>query len=114
MHAFAAQQKKKEENKLKGDEASSSAPKAVGKGVHKRKADGKDDCPPKKPSVTIWDKSLKKLMPPKTSHDVGKGLMMSSGPVAQGLDCRLLTHRDYTIEMVGSIIKDKDVYPCVE
>ena len=59
VRAFTAQQKKKEENKVKGDRASSSAPKAVGKGTHKRKANGKDDSPPKKPSVTIGDKSLK-------------------------------------------------------
>ena len=61
---------------------SSSAPKAVRKGTHKRKVDGKDDHPPKKPSVTVGEKSLKKPTPPKTSHDVGKGLMTSSGPIA--------------------------------
>ena len=64
MCASATQQKKKEENKLKGDRASSSAPKAVGKGAHKRKVDGKDDRPPKKPYVTIGDKSLKKADAP--------------------------------------------------
>lgn len=99
---------------MKGDGASLSAPKVVGKGPHKRKPDGKDDRPSKKPSVTIGDKSLKKLMPPKTSHVVGKGLMTLSGPVAQGLDPRLLTHKDYVITMVGSIIKDKDMDPCAE
>ena len=62
MCAFVAQQKKKEKNKT-GEEASSSAPKATGKSVHKRKNDGKDDHPPKKPSV--GDKSLKKSMPPR-------------------------------------------------
>ena len=40
--------------------------------------------------------------------------MMSLGPVAQGPDHRLLTHKDYDIEMVGSIIKDKDVNPYAE
>jgi len=99
---------------VKGDGASSSAPKAVGKGVHKTKPDGKDDHPPKKPSVIVGDKSLKKPTPLKTGHGVGKGLMTSSGPVAQGPNCRLLTHKDYAIEMVGSIIRDKDVDPCVE
>ena len=82
VRASAAQQRKKEENKVKRDGASSSAPKAIGKGAHKRKVDGKDDRPPKKPSVIIGDKSLKKSTPPKTSHDVGKGLMTSSGPIA--------------------------------
>ena len=46
------------------------APKAVRKGMHKRKNDGKDDRPPKKPSVR--DKSLKKLTPPKIGHGVGR------------------------------------------
>ena len=40
--------------------------------------------------------------------------MTSSGPVAQGLDRHLLTHKDYAIEMVGSIIRDKDVDPCAQ
>ena len=52
--------------------------------------------------------------PPKTGHSIGKGLMTSSGPVAQGLDHRFLTHKDYAIEMVGSIIRDKDVDACAE
>ena len=60
--AFVAQQKKKEDNKTR-EGASSSAPKAIGKSAHKRKNDGKDDCPPNKPSV--GDKSLKKSMPPR-------------------------------------------------
>jgi len=114
VRASAAQQKKKEENKVKGDGASLSAPKAVGKGTHKRKADGKDDRPPKKPSITVKDKSLKKLMSPETGHSVGKGLMTSSSPIAQGSDCHLLMHKDYAIEIVGSIIRDKDVDPCAE
>jgi len=66
---------------VKGDGESSSAPKVVGKGPHKRKPDGKDDCPSKKPSITVRNKSLKKLTPPKTGHSVGKGLMTLSGPV---------------------------------
>ena len=99
---------------MKGDGASSLALKAIGKGAHKRKVDGKDDRPSKKPSVIVGDKSLKKPMPPKTGHDVGKGLMTSLGPVAQGSDRRFLTHKDYAIEMVGSIIRDKDIGLCVE
>lgn len=114
MCASIAHQRKKEENKVKGDGASSSAAKAIGKGAHKRKVDGKDDRPPKKPSVIVGDKSLKKPMPSKTGHDVGKGLMTSLGPVAQGSDRRFLTHKDYAIEMVGSIIRDKDVDPYAE
>ena len=110
----AATTKKKEENKMKGEEASSSTPKAVGKGAPKRKADKKDDCPPKKASVTARDKFLKKLTPPKPSHRASKGLITTSGPVAQGPNRRLLTHKDYTIEMMESIIRDKDVDPCAE
>ena len=114
MRASVAQQKKKEENKVKGDGASSSAPKAVGKGALKRKPNGKDDRPPKKLAVTVGDKSSKKLTPLRTGHGMGKGLMTSLGPVAQGPDRHLLMHKDYAIEMVGSIIRDKDVDPCVE
>ena len=109
--AFATQQKKKEENKM-GEGASSSAPKVFGRGAHKRKNDGKDDRPPKKPSV--GDKSLEKPTPPKVGHRVGKGLMTSLGPVNQGPHCRLLTHKNYATEMVGSIIRDKDIDPCTD
>ena len=38
--------------------------------------------------------------------------MTSSGPEDQGPDRRLLTHKNYAIEMVGSIIRDKDIDPC--
>ena len=104
---------KKREEKAKGKKgASSLAPKAVGKWAPKRKADRKDDCPSKKVSTTSGEGLPKKSLPPK--HGVGKGLMMTSGPVTQELDCRLLTHKDYTVEMMGSIIKDKDVDPCAE
>ena len=37
--------------------------------------------------------------------------MMSSGPIAQGPNRHLLTHKDYAIEMVGSIIRYKDIDP---
>ena len=40
--------------------------------------------------------------------------MTSLGPVAQGPNRRLLMHKDYAIEMVGSIIRDKDIDPCAE
>ena len=45
-----------------------SAPKVAGKGVLKRKADGKDDHPPKKVSVTPGDKLLKKSSPRSEEH----------------------------------------------
>ena len=108
-----AQQKKKEEDKTKGEGASSSALKAISK-VPKRKNDGKDDHPSKKHAVNIEDRSSKKPMLPKTSHEVGRGLMTTSGLVTQGPDHHLLTHKDYAIEMMGSIIKDKDIDPYAE
>ena len=40
--------------------------------------------------------------------------MTISGPVTQRPDHRLLTHKDYAIEMMGSIIRDKDVDPCAK
>ena len=40
--------------------------------------------------------------------------MKMSGPITQELDRRLLTHKDYAVEMVESIIKDKDVDPYAE
>ena len=111
--ASVAQQKKKEEDKTKGEAASSSALKAVDK-VPKRKNDGKDDRPSKKPAVNVGDRSLKKPTLSKTGHEVGKGLLTTSGLVTQGLDRHLLTHKEYAIEMMGSIIRDKDVDPCTE
>ena len=57
---------------------------------------------------------MKKPMLPKTGHGVGKGLMTTSSPVTHGSDRRLLTHKDYAIEMMGSIIRDKDVDPFAE
>lgn len=105
-------QERREKKKAKGKKkASSSAPKAVGKGVPKRKANEKDDHPLKKASVTLKDKLPKKSSPPKPSHEAGKGLMTLSGPVTQGPDHCLLTHKDYAIEMIKLIIKDKDVDP---
>ena len=92
---------------------SSSAPKVVGKGVLKRKTEGKDDYPSKKPSVTPGEKQSKKSSPPKLSHGTGKGLMTLSGPDTQGTH-RLLTHKGYAVEMVESIIKETDVDPCAE
>lgn len=114
VRAVVAQKKKEEENKTKGEGASSSTPKATGKVAPKRKANGKDDRPPKKAPVTPGDKLPKKSSPPKSSHGADKGLMTTSGPVAQGPDYRLLTHKDYAVEVMESIIKDKDVDPCAE
>ena len=80
VRVSAAQQKKKKEDKTKGDRASLLTLKAVVK-APKRKNDGKDDRPSKKLAVNVEDRSLKKPMLPKTGHGVGKGLMMTSGLV---------------------------------
>ena len=102
--------RKEEEKKVKGKEGvSSSAPKVVGKGAPKKKADGKDDLPPKKVFIPPTDKLPKKLSSPKPSQRAGKGLMTTSSLVTQGPDHCLLTHKDYAVEVIESIIKDKDV-----
>ena len=107
----AATMRKKEEEKAKGkDGASSSALMAVGKGSPKREADGKDNHPSKKVIVTPRDKLPKKPSPLKPSHGAGKRLMTTSSPVSQGPDHHLLSHKDYAVEMIESIIKDKDVH----
>ena len=107
--------KKEEENKAKGKEgASSSTLKVVEKGAPKRKVDRKDNHPPKKVSVTPEEKLPKKSLPPKPSHWAGKGLMTTSSPITQEPNHRLLTHKDYVVELIESIIKDKDVDPCAE
>ena len=107
--------RKKEEGKAKEKEGvSSSAPKAVSKGVTKRKGDGKDDRPSKKAFVTLGEKLPKKSSPPKPKHGASKRLITTSGPVAQDPDRRFFTHKDYALEMVGSIIRDKDVDRCAE
>ena len=40
--------------------------------------------------------------------------MMTSGPFTQGPDHHLLTHKDYAVKVVKSIIKDKDMDPCAK
>ena len=40
--------------------------------------------------------------------------MMGKGPVILDLVQRLVTHKDYTIEMVNSIIKETNLDPCGE
>ena len=107
--------RKKVEGKAKEKEGVfSSAPKAVSKGATKRKGDEKDDRLSKKASVSYGEKLPKKSPPLKLKQGASKGLMMTSGPVTQDPDHRLLTHKDDALEMVGSIIRDKDVDPCVE
>ena len=90
---------KEEEKKAKGQEGTpSSVPKAISKGLAKRKADRENDHPPKKVAVTSGDAHPKKPSP-KPGHGAGKGLMTSTGPVAEGPRC-FLTHKDYAVEEV--------------
>ena len=102
---------KKEEDKAKGKEGTST-PHSSLKGPIKRKADGKDDPPSKKTTVSPMDVPSKKS-PPKSSHGTGKGVMTSSGPVIEG-PRSLLTHKDYAVEGVESLIKQTDLDPCAQ
>lgn len=105
--------KKEEEKQAKLKEGTSSlVPKIVKKGSAKRKPDEKDDHPSKKVVVAPRDASKKKS-PLKPSHGAGKGLMTSTSFIAEG-SRRLLTHKEYAVETVGSIIRPTDVEPCAE
>ncbi|KAL0015042.1 hypothetical protein SO802_002111, partial [Lithocarpus litseifolius] len=84
------------------------------KGKEERKADGKDDRPSKKVSITLGDNPHKKPSPPKPSHGAGKGLMMTSNPITQGFVPYLLTHKEHVVEVTDSVIKDIDLDPCAE
>ena len=77
----------------------------------KRKPYGSDSRPTKKATITPGDEPLKEKSPPKPSHGAGKGVMTSTGPVNEG-PSRLLTHKDYAIGEVESLIKLMDVEPC--
>ena len=110
----AVAHKKEGENRAKGKEgASSIVPKAVPKGLAKRKANGKDDRPSKKAAVTLGDADPKKKSPLKPRCSEGKRMMTSTGPVIEG-HCRLLTNKDCAVEEVESFIKSTDVEPCAE
>ena len=59
--------------------------------------------------------SFQQRIPKKPSplkHGAGKGLMTTPGPITQDSEHRLLIHKDYAVEMLESIIKEKDVDPC--
>lgn len=89
--------------------ASTLVSKVVVNGTSKRKNKGKDDHPNKKgPGTLVVD-----MQPsPKPSHGVGK--MTMKGPIAQGAICRLVTQKDYVVEMVELIIKETDMDLYVE
>ena len=109
----AAARKKKEAKKAKGQEGmTSSVPAAVSKGLAKRKIDEEDDCPPKKVAISPRDARPKKS-PSKPGRGASKGMMTLTGPVIKGPRC-LLTHKDYAVKEVQSLIKPTDVDPCAE
>ena len=109
----AAAHKKEEERKAKEKEGtSSSVPKAISKGSTKRKVDGEDDRLPKKVAVTLGDAHPKKS-PPKPGPGTGKGMMTSTSPVIRR-PCCLLTHKDYAVEEVKTLIKPTTVDPCAK
>lgn len=60
------------------------------------------------------NKQPKQLSPPKPSHGVDKRLMMGEGPISLGAVHRLLTHKEYVVKMVDSIIKETDFDPCAD
>ena len=92
-----------------------SAPKVIGKGSSTRKNEGKDDRPLKKGPVNpVGDKQSKKSSLPKPSHGASKGLITATDPITQGIVRHLLTHKEYVVEMVESIIKETDLDPCAE
>jgi len=109
IRVVVARQKEEKGAKEAGGEASST-PKAVTKAA-KRKPDGSDGHPSKKVTVTPGDGAIKEKSPQKPSHGGGKGVMTSSGPVNEG-PCHLLTHKDYAVGDVESLIKLTDVEPC--
>ncbi|XP_050286088.1 uncharacterized protein LOC126725413 [Quercus robur] len=109
IRAAAARQKEERKAKEAGGEASST-PTAVAK-VAKRKPDGSDGRPSKKPAVTPSVEPLKEKSPPTSGHGAGKGVMTSAGPVTEG-PCRLLTHKEYAVGEVESLIKPTDMEPC--
>ncbi|KAK9990930.1 hypothetical protein SO802_025915 [Lithocarpus litseifolius] len=106
----AAAARKKEEEKGK-EGASKSLPKAANKGVPKRKGDSVEDRPAKKPTVTLGNASLK---PPSPKHGAGKGLMTAQGPVAQEDRRCLLTHKEFALERLDSILGKVDADICAD
>ena len=106
----AAACKKEERLAKETEEGNSSVPKSVTK-VSKRKPDGDDDRPSKRATATPGDTSSEGKSSLKPSHDAGKGVMTSFGPVLEG-PCCLLTHKGYAVREVGSFVKLTDLEPC--
>ena len=98
------------------EQALGSAPNVAPKATLKRKNNAKEDRPSKKGTgQPIGEQQLKaSLPPPPLRHGAEKGLMTRKGPVTPGPIQRLITHKDYAMKMVTSIIKEADLDPYSE
>nr|POE74417.1 hypothetical protein CFP56_35639 [Quercus suber] len=56
-------------------------------------------------------RALKASLPPSPRHGARKGLRTGKGLITPDLVLRLVTHKDYAVEMVTSIIKETDLDP---
>ena len=95
---------------------SASTPKVVlSKAAPRRKSTTKDDHPAKKAtgqSTGVKRVDQQQKSPPPPYHGVGKGLMMAHGLVIPNPIQRLVSHKEYAIEMVNSIIKETNLDEC--
>ena len=95
------------------EQASRSTPNVGHKAIHKRKPNTKDDRPSKKGTGPLIEEQQQKALSPIPScHEAGKGLMTRKGLVALDPIQRLVTHKDYAVEMVITIIKETNLDPC--
>ena len=95
-------------------EAPTLAPKVSPIVAQKRKNNARDDRPSKKGmGPSVGDHQQKSPSPPSSPrHGVGKSLMTRKGPIISNPVQRLVTHKDYAVEMTNSIIKETDLDPC--
>ena len=95
------------------EQASGSASNVGLKAILKRKPNTKDDrLSRKRMGPLIGEQQQKASSPPPARHGVGKGLMTGKGPVGPNPIPRLVTHKDYAVEMVTSIIKETNLDSC--
>nr|POE75054.1 hypothetical protein CFP56_15843 [Quercus suber] len=83
------------------------------KATFNRKNNTKDDRLSKKGTGQLIREKQRKALssPPPPRHGAGKGLMTGKGLIAPSPIQRLVTYKDYAIEMVSSIIKETDMDP---
>ena len=106
--AIAVCKQKKQESGL--------APNVAPKSTLKKKNNAKEDHSSKKRmGQPIWEQQPKaSLPPPPFRHEAEKGLMTGKGLVAPSPIQRLVTHKDYAMEMVTSIIMEIELDLCGE